>query len=132
MKKLSSKAHPYTAAIIILLIVLAIVTLMAGMAGCGRGPYDLLIHSPAGGSLTTLSNETPPYPNGTVVNLTATPDAGCRFLNWTGDVSTIGNVTAAATNIIADTLVARQELIDRAPGSVRDFVQGWFTGIDMM
>ena len=40
--------------------------------------------------------------------------------------------TAAATNIIADTLVARQELIDQAPGSVRDFVQGWFTGIDMM
>ena len=35
MKKLSSKAHPYTAAISILLIVLAIATLMAGMVGCG-------------------------------------------------------------------------------------------------
>src|SRR6266536_3248223 len=40
--------------------------------------------------------------------------------------------TTAATNIIADTLVARQDLIDRAPDTVRDFVHGWFDGIDMM
>lgn len=40
--------------------------------------------------------------------------------------------TTAATNIIADTLVARQDIIDRAPDSVRDFVHGWFDGIDMM
>jgi NitT/TauT family transport system substrate-binding protein len=40
--------------------------------------------------------------------------------------------TTAATNIIADTLVARQQLIDDAPGTVRDFVQGWFEGIDMI
>src|SRR6266511_1802701 len=40
--------------------------------------------------------------------------------------------TPAATNIIADTLVARQDLIDRAPDTVRDFVHGWFDGIDMM
>jgi polyhydroxybutyrate depolymerase len=44
--------------------------------------------------------------NGThVVNLTATPQSKCRFVNWTGDVSTIGNVTAATTtiNITANT-----------------------------
>jgi NitT/TauT family transport system substrate-binding protein len=40
--------------------------------------------------------------------------------------------TSAATNIIADTLVARQDLIDRAPDSVRDFVHGWLEGIDMI
>lgn len=38
--------------------------------------------------------------------------------------------TTAATHIIADTLVARQDLIDRAPDTVRDFVHGWFDGID--
>lgn len=38
--------------------------------------------------------------------------------------------TTAATHIIADTLVARQDLIDRAPGTVRDFVHGWLMGID--
>jgi NitT/TauT family transport system substrate-binding protein len=40
--------------------------------------------------------------------------------------------TSAATNIIADTLVARQDLIDRAPDTVRDFVHGWLEGIDMV
>jgi NitT/TauT family transport system substrate-binding protein len=40
--------------------------------------------------------------------------------------------TAAATNIIADTLVARQDLIDRSPDTVRDFVHGWLEGIDVI
>jgi NitT/TauT family transport system substrate-binding protein len=40
--------------------------------------------------------------------------------------------TSAATNIIADTLVARQDLIDRYPESVRDFVHGWLEGIEMV
>ncbi|MBK5254840.1 MAG: OmpA family protein [Vicinamibacteria bacterium] len=40
--------------------------------------------------------------------------------------------TTAATNIIADTLIARQDVIDSAPESVRDFVHGWFEGIEMM
>jgi len=49
-----------------------------------------------------------------------------------GDEAHILVSTTAATNIIADTLVARQQLIDDAPGTVRDFVQGWFEGIDMI
>ncbi len=40
--------------------------------------------------------------------------------------------TVSATNVIADTLVARQDLIDKAPETVRDFIHGWFDGIDMM
>ena len=40
--------------------------------------------------------------------------------------------TQAATNIIADTLCARQELIDQAPETVRDFVRGWLEGIEMI
>ncbi len=40
--------------------------------------------------------------------------------------------TAAATNVIADTLIARQDLIDKSPETVRDFVNGWFEGIAMM
>jgi outer membrane protein OmpA-like peptidoglycan-associated protein/ABC-type amino acid transport substrate-binding protein len=38
--------------------------------------------------------------------------------------------TAAATNVIADCLVARQDLIDKAPETLRDFIAGWFEGID--
>ncbi len=40
--------------------------------------------------------------------------------------------TSAATNVIADTLVARQDVIDKYPETVRDFVNGWFDGITMM
>src|ERR1041384_2927095 len=40
--------------------------------------------------------------------------------------------TQAATNIIADTLCARQEVIDQAPETVRDFVRGWLEGIEMI
>jgi NitT/TauT family transport system substrate-binding protein len=40
--------------------------------------------------------------------------------------------TAAATNVIADTLVARQEVIDKGPASMQAFVLGWFQGIDAM
>jgi NitT/TauT family transport system substrate-binding protein len=47
-----------------------------------------------------------------------------------GDEAHVLVSTTAATNIIADTLVARQDLIDRAPETVRDFIQGWFDGIE--
>src|SRR5215211_3264788 len=40
--------------------------------------------------------------------------------------------TQAATNIIADTLCARQDVIDQAPETVRDFVHGWLDGIEMI
>ncbi|MBS1149437.1 MAG: OmpA/MotB domain protein [Myxococcaceae bacterium] len=40
--------------------------------------------------------------------------------------------TTAATNVIADTLVARQALINEAPRTVQDFVNGWFDAISVM
>ncbi len=40
--------------------------------------------------------------------------------------------TTSATNVIADTLVARQQLIDEAPKSVQSFVAGWFDAIGVM
>ena len=49
-----------------------------------------------------------------------------------GDEAHILISTTAASNIIADTLCARQELLDRAPESVRDFVHGWLDGIEMI
>jgi len=49
-----------------------------------------------------------------------------------GDEAHILVSTTAATNIIADTLVARQNVVDSAPETLRDFVHGWFDGIEMM
>jgi outer membrane protein OmpA-like peptidoglycan-associated protein len=40
--------------------------------------------------------------------------------------------TTAATNVIADVLVARQDIIDSAPETLAAFVAGWFEGIELM
>jgi hypothetical protein len=61
--------------------------------------YDLTIDSTAGGSVTTPGEGTFPYDEGTVVDLVATPDADFRFVNWTGNASTIANVNGATTTI---------------------------------
>jgi hypothetical protein len=61
--------------------------------------YSLTISSTSGGNVTTPGEGTFTYDEGTVVDLVAAPDAGFRFVNWTGNVSTICNVTAATTNI---------------------------------
>jgi len=49
-----------------------------------------------------------------------------------GDEAHVLVSTTAATNIIADTLCARQNVIDQAPETVRDFVHGWLDGIEMI
>ena len=49
-----------------------------------------------------------------------------------GDEAHVLVSTTAATNIIADTLCARQNVIDQAPDTLRDFVHGWFDGIEMI
>jgi len=62
--------------------------------------YNLTIDSTDGGNVTDPGEGVfGSYDNGTVVNLTATPDAGYTFMNWTGDVGTIANVSAASTTI---------------------------------
>jgi hypothetical protein len=64
--------------------------------------HILTISSTAGGNVTTPGEGTFIYGEGTVVNLVAEPEEGYPFVKWTGDVDTIGNVTAAATNITMD------------------------------
>ena len=64
--------------------------------------YALSINSTEGGSVTTPGEGTFNYTTGTIVDLLATPDAGYRFVNWTGDVDTIADVNAAATNVTID------------------------------
>jgi hypothetical protein len=93
---LSSRKHHYVARVSIFLIAVA---LIVGMAGCVSVKYDLTIASTAGGSVTTPGEGRSTYDEGTVVNLVATPGAGYRFVNWTGDVGTIANVNAATTTI---------------------------------
>jgi hypothetical protein len=61
--------------------------------------YDLTIGSTTGVSVTIPGEGTFTYDAGTVVELVAEVEDGYRFVEWTGDVDTISDVTAAATNI---------------------------------
>ena len=59
------------------------------------------------------------------------PDLSAAVTNRAADAHILVS-TQAATNIIADTLCARQDLINQAPETVRDFVRGWLDGIEMI
>ena len=83
-------------------IFLVAVALIAGMVGCFtpfRMQYQLTISSTEGGKVTAPGEGIFTYWEGTTVNLVAEAEQGYCFGNWTGDVSTIGNVTSATTNI---------------------------------
>jgi len=61
--------------------------------------WKLAISSTSGGEVTTPGEGTFAYGEGTVINLVAEPDEGYHFVNWSGDVDTIGNANAASTTI---------------------------------
>jgi preprotein translocase subunit YajC len=61
--------------------------------------YNLTISTTTGGTVTTPGQGTFTYNAGTVVNLVATPTSGYQFVNWTGNVGTVANVSAASTTI---------------------------------
>jgi hypothetical protein len=63
---------------------------------------SLTISSTPGGSVTIPGEGMFLYDARTTVNLTAVSDDHYHFVGWTGDVDTIGNVTAASTNITMD------------------------------
>jgi len=64
--------------------------------------YNLTTSSSAGGNVTTPGEGTYSYNASEVVDLVATADTNYSFVNWTGDVSTIGDVDLANTNITMD------------------------------
>ena len=79
------------------------IALVVGMIGCEPSPtpqHNLTIFSTAGGEVTVPGEGVQgPYEAGTAVNLVAEADENHRFVNWTGDVGTVGYVDAAETII---------------------------------
>ena len=99
----SPRKHHYTA---IVSIFLALIAFVVGIVGCGDGGggggdyyYDLNIVSTVGGSVVEPGEGDFYCAANTTVDLVAEADEHYHFVNWTGDVATIGNVTSAATNI---------------------------------
>ncbi len=83
------------------LAILIVTTLVAVLVGCTTPVivYSLTIESTAGGVVTTPGEDTFEYSAGTVIDLEAVADEGHRFVEWTGDVDTVGSVTSATTTI---------------------------------
>jgi hypothetical protein len=61
--------------------------------------HSLTTSSTEGGSVITPGEGIYVYSVNTTIDLVAKPDEYYRFADWTGDVSTVGNVTAAETTI---------------------------------
>ena len=58
------------------------------------------VSSTEGGSVAEPGEGGFAYEDGAVIDLVAEPDPGYRFVNWTGDVGTVGDVEAGTTSII--------------------------------
>ena len=61
--------------------------------------YSLTLSSTTGGSVTSPGEGTFTYEAATVVDLVAEPDEGYRFIEWTGDVNSVTETTAASTTV---------------------------------
>ena len=87
------------------LITILLFMILGNSIGCGGGggaSKTLTVNFTAGGSVA-VNNVTIPgttmstYDPGTVVNLSATPNSGYRFVNWTATAGTFGSATSAST-----------------------------------
>lgn len=67
-----------------------------------EGEYSLMVSSTAGGSVISPGEGRFFYGTDEVVDLVAVAEEHYRFVEWTGDVDTVGNVTAAETTITMD------------------------------
>ncbi len=78
----------------------AILALSVGLVGCSAPTqYTLTIASTSGGSVFPAAGDHT-YNTGTVVDIRATVASEYyEFVNWTGDVSTVADVTKATTTI---------------------------------
>jgi hypothetical protein len=80
--------------------------------------YSLIARSTEGGSVTTPGEDAYTYDKGEVVNLVAVADEGYQFINWTGDVGTVADVSAASTTI---TMNGGYSITANFAGAIRDW-----------
>jgi len=101
---LSSRSRYYITKVGLSLLILALIVSVTGCAAGSSGAvrYDLTVTSVQGGSVDIPGEGTFTCDAGRIIDLSATPNSGYRFVNWTGDVDTINNSYAASTTITMD------------------------------
>ncbi len=80
-------------------IFLLVAALVLGVTNCAPIQHTLSVRSTLGGSVAVPGEGEFFYRTGKVVELVAEAEEGYRFVNWTGEVDTVGNVDAASTTI---------------------------------
>ncbi len=63
------------------------------------GTYSLTVNAGSGGTITAPSSSPTTRSPGEVVTLTASANSGYHFVNWSGDVGTLGSTTSASTTV---------------------------------
>jgi hypothetical protein len=97
----SSRRHVYLTRAVAFLAVVALIAMIIGCEGEGEPAYyELSINSTAGGSVTAPGEGVSQYDPGESVDLVAEAEEGYRFVEWTGDVGSIGDADSAMTYII--------------------------------
>jgi hypothetical protein len=61
--------------------------------------YTLTYTAGSHGPITAPAMSPTTHNSGDIVTITAVPNAGYHFVNWTGDVSTVASTTSASTTI---------------------------------
>jgi hypothetical protein len=89
-------------------IFLILGALILGLVGCSPGGggifggYSITVSSTVGGTVTDPGEGVFRYPRGSVVNLVAAPDVGCRFVSWISTANSVADVNDATTTITMD------------------------------
>jgi Leucine-rich repeat (LRR) protein len=94
-----SRKYHYMVRASIFLITAVLIWAMTGCTTVYPIEYKLTISSTGGGNVTEPGEGTSVHIEGASVVLIAEHDDGYRFVRWTGDVGTIGNVNRASTRI---------------------------------
>ncbi|NKQ38513.1 MAG: hypothetical protein HF967_03400 [Methanosarcinales archaeon] len=77
---------------IMLFVICTFSPMMAVAATHPPDNFTLTTHT-IGNGIVTIDPNLTEFVNGTVVNLTAVPDPGWQFVNWTGDITETENPT---------------------------------------
>jgi hypothetical protein len=129
----SSKRHGYIV-INLFLIIVALITGVVGCEGEGEPEYELnMAVAPPGSGTATDETSTPPYAEGTDIDIKAVAADCYRFVSWTAPGGTFGNATAAETTFTIPardvTVTANFELVP--PDHFKFYDVEWETAPDI-
>ena len=75
-------------------------TITANFAANTSTSYTLTTRATSGGTVTVPSSSPASFTSGTVASLTASPNSGYHFVNWTGLINTVANPKSASTTVV--------------------------------